>query len=131
MGCRWFPESPRWLLCKERTEEALGVFDRIARWNKRPAVDPAEIKAVQKSISASVHSSAESLSIVESFKIIRIQAFRLQLLILILGWFTTQLIYYGISFNMKHLDGDPYWNVFYMGILDLPGSFTGILFNNR
>ncbi|OXA36584.1 Organic cation transporter protein [Folsomia candida] len=127
----FFPESPRWLLCKERTEEALEVFDKIARWNRKPGMDPAEIKTLQKCITHSVDSSSESLSIVESFKILKFKEFRVQLVILMVAWFTCQLVYYGISFNMKHLDGNPYWNVFYMGVLDLPGSFTGILFNNR
>jgi OCT family organic cation transporter-like MFS transporter 3 len=127
----WFPESPRWLLCKERTDEAIEVFQQIARWNKKPELDPAGIRSVQKSITNARDASTESLSIIDSLKVLKIKEFRVQLFILMFAWFTSQLVYYGISFNMKHLDGDPYLNVLYMGACDLPGSFTGIFFNNR
>jgi hypothetical protein len=128
----WFPESPRWLLTRERTEEAVGVFEKIARWNRKPCIDQADVKNLQKSIihSSSLSSSSSGcLSVLDSFKVLKIKEFRLQLVILMIAWFSCQLIYYGLSFNMKHLDGDAHWNVFYMGALDLPGSFTGILFN--
>lgn len=72
-----------------------------------------------------------SSSICNSFKIFSYREYRFQLFTLMFAWFASQLIYYGISFNMKHLSGDPYLNVLYMGAVGLPGSFTGLLFNNR
>jgi len=131
MSLRWFPESPRWLLVRERTEEAIDVFQTIAQVNKKPELDPSRIRTIQKSIANSKTSSNDSLSVMESLKLLKIKGFRTQLLILTFSWFTSQLVYYGISFNMKHLDGNPHMNVLYMGVFDLPGSFTGILFNNK
>lgn len=30
------PESPRWLISKNRNKEAVKIFLRIAKWNKKP-----------------------------------------------------------------------------------------------
>lgn len=146
------PESPRFLLCQGRTEEALEVFDQIARWNGRPCVNPSDVKVLQAAILLGNGDKSEKESgspstafttgqccvyrylpsTFTSFKVFRYRQYRFQLLVLIFSWFASQLIYYGISFNMKNLtSGDAYLNVLYMGIVSLPGSFTGLLFNNR
>lgn len=146
------PESPRWLLCHGKTEEAIEVFDQIARWNGKPNVNPSDVKVLQKVI---LLGNGESLDRIDSlaslttttknkksfcsshsilfssFKIFHYREYRFQMLVLMFSWFASQLIYYGISFNMKNLTGDPYLNVLYMGIVGMPGSFIGLLFNNR
>lgn len=38
-GCRIIPESPRWLVQKERTEEAKAIFEKMAKINKRDVPD--------------------------------------------------------------------------------------------
>lgn len=164
ISSRWMPESPRWLLCQGRTEDAIEVFDQIARWNGRPFLDPSDIKALQKQILFDSESSNEDKTSIytistetsngesnvefyqtkkkrsrwcaksklwKSLSIFKYKQYRFQLVVLMFAWFASQLIYYGISFNMKNLSGDPYLNVFYMGMVGLPGSFAGLLFNNR
>lgn len=145
------PESPRWLLCQGRTEDALEVFEQIARWNGKPSVDPSDIKNLQRVIllghddrsdrlgrhSVSTSTIIEdkrfcsSFTLCSSFSIFCHKEYRFQLMLLMFLWFTSQLIYYGISFNMKNLSGDAYMNIFYMAIIGMPGSFTGLIFNNR
>lgn len=51
--------------------------------------------------------------------------------IFFLAWFANALTYYGISFNMKNMSGDPYLNVFLLGVLDSPAELSGMYFSNR
>lgn len=146
------PESPRWLLCHGKTEEATQVFDQIARWNGKPSVNPSDVKLLQKEILVGNGESLERIdssaalttsktnkksfcnsysNLFSSFQIFHYREYRFQMVVLMFSWFASQLIYYGISFNMKNLTGDPYLNVLYMGIVGMPGSFMGLLFNNR
>ncbi|CAL8107343.1 unnamed protein product [Orchesella dallaii] len=136
----WMPESPRWLLCQGRTEEAMEVFDQIARWNNKPSLDPSDIKILQHQILQNGESEDSgnkkglygfASSMCRTFEIFKYQEYRSQLLVLMFSWFAFQLVYYGISFNMKNLSGDPYLNLLIMGVVGLPGSFSGLLFNNR
>jgi hypothetical protein len=53
------------------------------------------------------------------------------ILIFSLAWFTNALTYYGVSFNMKNVDGNPYLNVFLLGALDYPAELSGLYFSNR
>jgi len=118
----------------------MEVFDQIARWNNRPCLDPSDIKILQRQILESGESGKSTKkasscgfpsSICRSFEIFKYREYRFQLLVLMFSWFASQLVYYGISFNMKNLSGDPYLNILYMGAVALPGSFCGLLFNNR
>lgn len=46
-------------------------------------------------------------------------------------WFAWSLTYYGISFNIKNLEGNIYLNVFYMGLVNALGQRGALLINNR
>jgi len=46
-------------------------------------------------------------------------------------WFSWAVVYYGLSFNIKNLRGDPYLNMFLMGLSDAVGYPAALLINNR
>jgi OCT family organic cation transporter-like MFS transporter 4/5 len=54
-----------------------------------------------------------------------------QIIVFFFAWFANAVVYYGISFNMKNMSGNPYVNVFLLGLLDLPAELSGIYFSNR
>jgi len=52
--------------------------------------------------------------------------------LLLMGiWFSWSLVYFGISYNIKNLDGGIHMNVFFMGIADAIGYPFALLLNNR
>ena len=46
-------------------------------------------------------------------------------------WFSWACVYFGISYNMKNMKGNPYMNVVYLGLADAVGYPCAIFMNNR
>jgi hypothetical protein len=88
------------------------------------------MEKLQVQVTADRTQGADSLTL-GLWRILKEDAYRTQLLIFMWAWLSICVIYYGLSFNTKHLSGNPYLNVFYLGLSDLPGCFSGIYFNNR
>jgi OCT family organic cation transporter-like MFS transporter 4/5 len=73
----------------------------------------------------------ESSAKKQRWKLFRRPALLKQLAKFTFAWFTSAFIYYGLSFNMKNVSGNPYLNVFFLGMVDFPGELSGIIFSNR
>ena len=46
-------------------------------------------------------------------------------------WFSWACVYFGISYNIKNMKGNPYMNVVYLGLADAVGYPCAIFMNNR
>lgn len=46
-------------------------------------------------------------------------------------WFSWSLTYYGISFNIRNIEGDIYFNVFLSGLANALGQRVTLLTNDR
>ncbi|CAG7726455.1 unnamed protein product, partial [Allacma fusca] len=125
---RFVPETPRWLLCKERTADAEKCFRQIAKMNGKPPLDASVVESLQKSVLG--ERKTENTSSVYSWEIFTNPDLRIKLLLFVFGWFTVSFVYYSMCFNTKNLSGDPYLNVLYMGLVDLTAWPSGVLFNN-
>lgn len=125
----WLPESPRYLLCKGQTQEAIKVFNKIASCNKKDPVEPNDIYNLQRMIIKENESTDCSTKVNGVTTLLT--KYCKQFVVFSWGWFTCACIYYALSFNTKNLSGNLYLNVFYLGVSDLPGYFFGIIFNNR
>lgn len=122
-------ESPRWLLVRNRPEEAHKVFEKIAYWNAKTAPRIEEIKELQASI---LEQDASTLTGIKAMKtIMKNKKLRTNLAIETFCVVTCAIVFYGVSFNAKNLGGNKYLNVFYMGVLDFFGSPASILFTNN
>lgn len=136
---RWIPESPRWLLCKGRTEDAAKVFNQIAKWNNRPEISYEEVQSLQQEIlkqhtPTPSDSNSKNTNCIKKLKMVKDLSnttYRTQLLVMVFSWFALSLAYYGLSFHTKNLGEDPYLNILFLGASELPGPFSGLLFNNR
>ncbi|CAG7817636.1 unnamed protein product, partial [Allacma fusca] len=122
------PETPRWLLCKERTAEAEESLNFIAKMNGKPPLETAVVEALQKSVLK--ERTSESKSSGCSWEIYKNAELRSRIVLFAFGWYTVSFVYYSMSFNTKNLSGNPYLNVLYMGLVDLAAFPSGVLFNN-
>ncbi|XP_028292393.1 solute carrier family 22 member 5-like isoform X2 [Gouania willdenowi] len=121
------PESPRWLVSCRRMKEADLFLRSAALKNK---VEPPSVIFNQSKFEAR-NQKTESLGFLD---LLRTTNIRCMTLILWLFWFSNTLCYFGVSFNMSNLSGNPYMNYFLLFAIELPGytaSYLAIRFFTR
>ncbi|XP_041698347.1 solute carrier family 22 member 13 isoform X2 [Coregonus clupeaformis] len=113
----WFiPESARWLLDQGKSEEAKKLILRVAAINKRTVPDTilekiAEEKVVQKG---------------GVLILIRSPVLRKYFLTITLGWFSLNLSYYCLSFNVGNFGLDIFLTQLMFGLTEIPGHILCI-----
>lgn len=119
-------ESPRWLLVRNRPNDAHKVFEKVAEWNSKPAPRLEEIQELQNYMLKQESSGLTGLKAMKT--IMQNSDLRKNLAIETFCVVTCVIVGYGISFNTKNLGGNKYLNVFYMGILDFFAPPASIIF---
>ncbi|XP_061826951.2 organic cation/carnitine transporter 2-like isoform X3 [Nerophis lumbriciformis] len=125
----WFlPESPRWLVSRGRLREAEVLLKSAALENhvEVPQVifDPPEVSTPcgpgpnhLKSLQVETPASHKSVGFLDLLKTRNV---RYVTLILWLVWFSLNVSYFGVSFNMSSLYGNPFLNYFLVSVVELP-----------
>ncbi|GFR76346.1 solute carrier family 22 member 15-like [Elysia marginata] len=114
----WVPESFRWLAVHGRDKDATAVVTKIARMNGRPKpsleilVNMAECERRRVAVEGSGQYSYLDL--------FRDSHVRKATLIMSFVWFSSAIVYYGISFNVQALSGDYYINFLILSVIELP-----------
>uniref|UniRef100_A0A914WPH9 Major facilitator superfamily (MFS) profile domain-containing protein n=1 Tax=Plectus sambesii TaxID=2011161 RepID=A0A914WPH9_9BILA len=109
-------ESPRWLIQQGRQKEAEDSLRSIAKWN-RCVVDEDELKSiVEKEIvlNKQRHTAGTRYffhHLFYSWKLMRYTA------VMMIAWFTTGCISYGLLFNLGKLSGSLYLNSVFYGLV--------------
>lgn len=130
MCYHWFiPESARWLLSKNRKDEAMEIIDKVAKENE--ATIPAEvlnsIRAEADEEFARKATSGQEPSLIDLF---RYPNLRKKTLLIFFGWFVNSATYYGLSWNTSNLGGNDLLNFVISGAVEFPAySFLLVTLN--
>ncbi|XP_051259110.1 solute carrier family 22 member 4-like isoform X1 [Dicentrarchus labrax] len=108
------PESPRWLVSRGRLQEAELLLRSAALENRVEAPHLIFVSAKVEKESL----PAESLSFLDLLKTTNIRNMTLMLWLI---WFSMSVSYFGLSFNMSSLYGNPFLNYFLVTVVELPG----------
>lgn len=120
----WFsclPESPRWLLTHDKSDEAEEIVMQAVKRNVRNEKDVKEMfKALKENMDRereAVTSNSPSSMFLGLFKD---RTLIMLTLAFYFTWFTNAFVYYGISLNIGDLNGNLYWNFFFAGLVEFP-----------
>uniref|UniRef100_A0A3P8RTZ2 Major facilitator superfamily (MFS) profile domain-containing protein n=1 Tax=Amphiprion percula TaxID=161767 RepID=A0A3P8RTZ2_AMPPE len=108
------PESPRWLVSRGRFQEAESLL-RLAALENRVEAPP--VIFLSTNVDKAESQKAESVSFLD---LLRTKNIRNITLMLWLIWFSMNVCYFGLSFDMSNLSGNPYLNNFLLSVVEIP-----------
>ncbi|XP_042372689.1 solute carrier family 22 member 13-like, partial [Plectropomus leopardus] len=113
----WFlPESARWLMTHGRKEEAQKEIQRAARVNRRTVPEDLLDKL-------EIEGTVERRNMLDIF---RISYLRKRFLIMGYNWFSTSLMYYGLSLNVGSFGPNMYLTQFIFGAVEIPALLSSL-----
>ncbi|XP_066293689.1 organic cation transporter protein-like isoform X1 [Branchiostoma lanceolatum] len=127
----WCPESPRWLLSRDK-EKAKELIQKMAKFNRVDlpdhvfADDPSHVDETKKN--EEKDETHKSYTILD---ILRTPNTRKRSLILFFIWFTNNIVYYGIALNITDLSGDVYTNSLIASAVEIPAYLTLLFLQER
>ncbi|XP_068189109.1 solute carrier family 22 member 6-B [Antennarius striatus] len=111
------PHSARWLLAKDRHEEAIALLRKAALVNGR--VLPPTLQ-VEKGEGEEKQSNSQ-------LDLMRTPQMRKRAIILFYLWFVTVLVYYGLSLGVSRLGTNLYLTQFVFGLIEIPARTLVLL----
>ncbi|PFX17296.1 organic cation transporter protein-like [Stylophora pistillata] len=123
--CYWLiPESPRWLIAKDRLDEAHELLMKYAKKNG-VTVESTQLKhVIQEFKKEEDRNWKESKKTYGILDMVRTPKLRKRTLICGFNWFVNALVYFGINLNVGNLAGDMYLNFFILCIVEIPGALA-------
>lgn len=134
------PESPRWLYSIGKVAEAEKIIKMIGKINGKSDLDLNRIKlrnTQNSSLTSSVRSNSSdshdnfvtSNNKVEEggLDIFKSRPTRIRMLVMMITWFSTSLIYYGLTLGAGDLGDNIYENTTFSGLAELPGYVLAIV----
>ena len=120
------PESARWLISKGKIEEAKQVFKQIAKQNGRDFPQDLFLSTKMKPsriIEAKFDGGQARKPGLKD--LMTPGSIALRTLNMSYQWFSVTLCFYGITFALTSLSGNPYLNFFLGALCELPGALLG------
>ncbi|XP_028156490.1 organic cation transporter protein-like [Ostrinia furnacalis] len=126
----WFAmdESPRWLWAQGRARESVAIIEKALIMNRsNESVDTPLLVSHCKATCAK-YTDEHSAGTTDLFKTPNM----LKKTLIICGcWFANSVVYYGLSLNTGKLNGNPYFIMFLMGVVELPSYVIIMYFLDR
>ncbi|XP_023932333.1 organic cation transporter protein-like [Lingula anatina] len=111
------PESFRWLLSRNRTEEAVDLIRAISRTNIKSEPDAETIQSVLDD-EDEVVLSPRTYTPIDMVRTWRRAALTANVCF---NWMVNSMVYYGLTLNLESLGGNLYLNFLLMGAIEFPG----------
>ncbi|XP_075992399.1 carcinine transporter [Anticarsia gemmatalis] len=117
----WFvlPESPRWLLMREKLEEANNVLQTIAKVNGKELPEEFTIKLQKQVIEQKEKGITEAKS-VSVFALCRTPNMRLKTCLITLNWCASEMVYVGLSYYGPAIGDNQYMSFFLSSAVEIP-----------
>lgn len=117
----WFvlPESPRWLLMKERFEEANTILKTIARVNGKDFPEEYTLRLQKQILNKKMkgHEDCKSPSV---FALCRTPNMRLKTFLITLNWCASEMVYVGLSYYGPAIGNNQYMSFFLSSAVEIP-----------
>nr|GBN78055.1 Organic cation transporter protein [Araneus ventricosus] len=116
------PETPRWLLSHRKFNELEQVLLLAAKKNGK------DMKQARIEISDFISYHSQKDFVEEEATVLDLlrPTMRKNTINIFFSWFINSYIYFALSWNTNDLAGDPYWNFFITGAVELPEVFVFI-----
>ncbi|XP_055007902.1 solute carrier family 22 member 4-like [Boleophthalmus pectinirostris] len=110
------PESPRWLLQKNRFKKAESIICKVAKMNRVPTPD---VIFTSKEHLDQMKSNKDKSDSYTCLDLVRTSNIRIITLMGTFIWFTCILVFSGLSLNTSNLNGNKYLNCFISAVTDI------------
>ncbi|XP_029643940.1 organic cation transporter protein-like [Octopus sinensis] len=141
IALKYLPESPRWLLNKQRFAEAEKSFNRIAKLNGKDNEDMVNlIRELQRKAESKSKFDEEVVGNKNLGKKQRIPEKPKTVIDLLkrprsamipiniwFNWFVNSMLYYGVTLNSVDMSGNRYVNYLMMAVIEIPGNILGCI----
>ncbi|KAJ8723268.1 hypothetical protein PYW08_003180 [Mythimna loreyi] len=114
------PETPRWLLVMNKTEQAVVLMEQVAKINKLPTE---EIRQKVESYQFEHRHVKPNNTVLDLF---RTPNLRKNIIIMSFAWLVCSYCFYGVTYYISHLTGDVFINVVATGTVCLVGCIICI-----
>ncbi|XP_077402319.1 solute carrier family 22 member 6 [Vanacampus margaritifer] len=123
-NCWWLLESPRWLILKGRSQDALKILHRVARINGKPKmVDKLTLEVLHSHMSKEMESGRKTPT---AYDLLKTPAMRRISIGLIFVWFSTSFAYYGLAMDLQKFGVSIYVMQLIFGAVDFPAKFVAL-----
>ncbi|XP_077360531.1 solute carrier family 22 member 6 [Festucalex cinctus] len=121
----WFLlESPRWLVLRGRSQDALKILHRVARINGKPnVVDKLTLEVLHSHMSKELESNRKTLT---AYDLLRTPGMRRISVGLLAVWFSTSFAYYGLAMDLQKFGVSIYVMQLIFGAVDFPTKFAAL-----
>ncbi|CAG2176073.1 unnamed protein product, partial [Oppiella nova] len=114
-----FPESVRWQVSNGQTSKAIKTIKRAAKWN-RVYIPEEYLYTSEDPFPTSTSRTCEPIRHFGPLDILKHHIIRVWALNLFFIWFTTSLVYYGLSFQAQNIGSDIYVTFGFLALAEIP-----------